>query len=335
MANDRGSAPTSAREPDRINLAIGFIVLAMFCISLNDMLIKQLSDSYPLHQMVLVRSLIGIAFTFCILQFEGGIGILRTRQPGLHLVRGLLLVTANMSFFAGLAVIPLADATALFFVAPLFITVLSVPLLGETVGWRRFAAVIVGFVGVLVMLRPGGDAADGAGDRIALMLPIVGAFAYSCSQILTRRLGAASKASAMAIYIQATLIVVCSGFWLVAGDGRYAEGLESKSAIFLLRAWVWPSEEDWSLLIILGMTSGVIGYSLSQAYRSASAATVAPFEYIAMPMAIAWGWVVFGELPDMSGGIGIALIVGAGLYVFMRETHRARPIASGRRLRRF
>ena len=157
-------------------LAIIFIVLAMTCISINDMLIKLLSDDYPLHQMVFLRSAIGIVFSLVILQFEGGFGLLRTNQIWLHLLRGLCIVGANMAFFAAIAVIPLADATALFFVAPLFITILAVPFLGERVGPRRLGAVVFGFLGVLIMLRPGGIAPEPAPDWQILLLPIVAAF---------------------------------------------------------------------------------------------------------------------------------------------------------------
>ena len=313
---------------------IFFIILGMGCISINDMLIKQLSGDYPLHQMVFVRSAIGIGFSLVILQFEGGFRLLRTDRVWLHLLRGLCIVGANMAFFAALAVIPLADATALFFVAPLFITILSIPFLGERVGPRRLGAVLVGFVGVLIMLRPGVAGSGPAPDRMILLLPILAAFAYACMQILTRRLAVASKASAMAVYLQGVFIVVSLLFWAVAGDGRFAQGVENESAIFLLRAWVWPARDDLVFFLILGLMSAVIGYSLSQAYRQADAATIAPFEYVALPLSILWGWLVFGHLPDFWVFSGIALIATAGIYVFAREKRKARPVASGRPVRR-
>lgn len=317
--------------------AIGIlcIVAAMVSISINDVLIKEMSGDYPLHQMVFARSLIGIVFSLAMVQLEGGFAILRTDRPGLHLVRGLLVVTANMTFFAAFAVMPLAEATALFYVAPLFITLLSIPLLGERVGARRLSAVAIGFCGVLLMMRPGEAPSEAAPDRLVLLLPIVAALAYALMQILTRRLGIASKASAMAVYVQATFIVVSFGFWAAAGDGRYAAGLDNESLIFLLRAWEWPAPEDRWLFLALGANSAVIGYTLAQAYRSADAATVAPFEYVALPLAVFWGWIVFGELPDGWASGGIALIMGAGLYVYVRERMRQRPVASQRGARRW
>ncbi|MGI9508706.1 MAG: DMT family transporter [Geminicoccaceae bacterium] len=315
-------------------LAIVFIVLAMTCISINDMLIKFLSGDYPLHQMVFLRSALGILFSLVILQFEGGFRLLRTDQGWLHLLRGLCIVGANMAFFAAIAVMPLADATALFFVAPLFITILAIPFLGERVGVRRLGAVGFGFLGVLIMLRPSGLGAETKPDLWILLLPIAAAFGYACMQILTRKLGVASRASAMAIYLQATFIAVSLIFWAIAGDGRFAEGIENKSAIFLLRAWRWPSGDDWWPFLLLGGMSAVIGYALSQAYRLADAAAIAPFEYTALPLSIFWGWVMFGDFPDRWVLSGIAMIAAAGVYVFARERKKSSTIAGARPLRR-
>lgn len=322
---------SAAAGGDRPATGIAFILAAMLCISVNDMLIKHLSGAYPLHQMIFVRSAIGIVFSLAMVQVEGGLRILRTDRPALHALRGLAIVAANMTFFAGLAVLPLGTATALFFVAPLFITLLSVPCLGERVGPWRLGAVAVGFLGVLLMMRPGAGVGPAAG---VLLLPVLAAFFYATMQILTRKLGIASKASAMAVYIQATFIAVSLGFWAVAGDGRFAAGSENPSVVFLLRAWAWPAPGDWPLFLVLGAMSAVIGYSLSQAYRLADAATLAPFEYVALPLAILWGWVVFGDLPGAQVAGGIALIAGAGLAVFVRERARRRPLRHTRPVQR-
>ena len=328
------SVETAAPSLNRPAAGIGFIVLAMLAISINDMLIKLLSDGYPLHQMVLIRSTIGICFSLVLVQVEGGFAILRTRTPFLHALRGLLIVVSNLTFFTALAVVSLAEATALFFIAPLLITLLSIPILGEKVGRFRLGAVAVGFVGVVVMLRPWESAAERTVSLAILLLPIVAALTYALNQILTRRLGARSKASAMAVYIQAMFILVSLGFLAAAGDGRFAARVESESLVFLLRAWVWPDGNDVYLFLGLGLNSAVIGYSLAQAYRLADAATVAPFEYVGLPLAVLWGWVIWGEFPGSSVVAGIALIVGAGLFVFLREGQRKRPLVSAKRVHR-
>lgn len=305
--------------------AIALILVGMACISINDMLIKLLSGGYPLHQMVFIRSVIGITATCVFVWLEGGWRILKTDRPGLHLMRAALIVAANMIFFAGLSVLPLGVATALFFVAPLFITLLAIPVLGEAVGRHRMTALLIGFAGVLVMMIPAtGQGTDWSDvPRAAMLLPVLAAACYAGMQVMTRKLGAKSAASAMAIYIQGAFIVVSGVSFFAVGHGRYAEGLESESLIFLLRAWAWPAPEDLWKFAVLGAISAVIGYTLSAAYRMGNAATVASYEYAALPMAIGLGWIVFAERPGWVMLCGTALIAGAGLYVFARERHRA------------
>ncbi len=312
--------------------AIAFILAGTLCITINDTLIKFLSDGYPLHQMVFVRSAIGLGATLVILRLEGGVSLLRTDQPALHGLRAALVVVANMTFFAALAVMPLGAATALFFVAPLFITLLAIPVLGETIGAPRMIAIVVGLAGVGVMMAPGVD--WGGIPRWNLLLPVAAAACYSGMQVLTRKLGGRSAASAMAIYIQATFIVVSAGFFLVAGNGRFAGEGRGEALDFLLRAWVWPVAGDLWIFAVLGIMSALIGYSLSQAYRLGTAAVVASYEYVALPLAILWGWIVFGEIPGPVVWVGIALIAGAGLAVFARERALVRPVASARPIRR-
>jgi S-adenosylmethionine uptake transporter len=311
-------------------IGILFVLAGVFFISINDMLIKQLSGGYPLHQMVFTRSIIGIMFSLIFVQMEGGWGILRTNQPGLHVLRGLLIVTSNMTFFVALAAIPLADATALFFAAPLFITLLSIPILKENVGPLRLTAVIFGFLGVLIMQRPW-EGVDTLGtSRLILLLPVVAALTYALNQLLTRKLGVKSKASALAVYIQGTFVVVSIGFYIVAGDGRFAEGSNNPSIQFLLREWIWPAQNDLMLFGCLGFASAVIGYALSQAYRMADAATVAPFEYIGLPLAVLWGWLIFSELPAWEVWMGIAMILASGVFVYISEAKNKRTLVRGR-----
>lgn len=298
-------------------VAIGLILVAMLFISVNDMIIKLLSEDFPLHQMVFIRSAIGLCMALAFVRMEGGFHLLRTRRPGLHLLRASLIVFANMTFFAALAVMPLGTVTALFFIAPLCITLLSIPVLGETVGPRRLGAVLVGFLGVIVMMRPWADAGEGIGWAAAL--PLLAALGYAGMQVLTRKLGAGSSAAAMSVYIHLAFLTVGAGFFLVAGDGRFADGVSNESLVFLLRAWVWPETAEIWLFVLIGVLGGCIGYALSQAYRLGDPATIAPFEYAALPMAIFWGWMVFGEVPEAHVWAGIVLIAVAGLYVFWRE----------------
>ncbi len=296
-------------------IGAAYALAAVMCFSINDVGIKFLSDAYALHQVVFIRALVGLtAFTCFIMPFAGGPRLLRTRRPVVHLIRGLCVVSANMCLFLGLAALPIADATAIFFVSPLVITVFSVIFLKEVVGPRRWAAIAVGFIGVLVIVKPGTSA-----FQLASLLPIVAAFLYATLHMLTRKIGGTESAPTMAFYIQLTFLIASSMIGLGLGDGRFA-GSGHPSLEFLFRAWVWPPVGDYPILAMLGISGMLGGLFISQAYRLSEAAFAAPFEYVAMPMAIMWGVTVFGTWPDATAWVGIALIVGSGLYLVWRES---------------
>lgn len=310
--------PMAAEARARI-IGVLCVVGGMLFFSLNDMGIKFLSGAYALHQVVLIRSLVAMAVLLAfVMPFQGGYAAVRTRRLRVHLLRGLFVVLANMLFFVALAAMPLAEAVAISFVSPLLITLLSVILLGERVGPRRWLAVGIGLLGVIVMLRPGTEA-----FRAVAILPLLGAAAYAMVNILTRRMGGTESAVTLAFYIQLTFIVVSAAMGLGAGDGRYA-GTGDASLDFLLRAWVWPEAADWPILVMLGMSAAIGSLLVAQGYRLCEAALAAPFEYTAMPLAVFWGVLVFGEWPDMVSWTGIALILSGGLYLIWRETRRAR-----------
>jgi len=305
-------------ETNRPLVGIFFIVFGMSCITVNDLLVKLLSDRYALHQIVLIRSLFAIGFSLMMVHFEGGWSILRTHLPFRHALRASMIVFCNIFFFMAIAAMPIGEATAIFFVAPLMISLLSIPMLGERVGPRRLAAVIIGFAGVLVMMRPGG----GSAGILTALLPVGAALLYALFQLMTRQLGGMAKASAMAVYVQCMFLVVSLAIGLVIGDGRYADSFDNASLVFIFRPWVVPAMDDLWLFGALGILNAIIAYALSQAYRSAAAATVAPFEYVALPLATLWGFLIWHDIPDGRAWLGMALILGAGLYVLARERQK-------------
>ncbi len=304
--------------------AVLCLIFGLVALSFQDSLVKWMSGDYPLHQIVLTRSGIAILLTVYFAHLEGGIGHLRTRRLWLQLTRGLLMVISATCYFLALAAMPLADAAAIFFVAPLFITALSAPFLGERIGPWRWAAVFAGMAGVVVMLRPGEGLVE-----IAALLPIVGALAYATMQILTRRLGDTERASTLAFYIHICFIAVGTSFGLIAGDGRFA-GSSHPSMDFLLRAWTWPSGFDAFLMLSSGVLIAIAGYLMAQAYRMAEANLLAPFEYTALPFAVLWGVLWWGDWPDATTFLGIAMIVGSGLFVFYRENLHGHLVAARR-----
>ena len=302
-------------------LGIACMLIGMFFISLNDMVVKTLSGAYPLHQILFVRTALGIVLSTIILQMEGGFSLLKTNRVGLHVLRAMLIVSGNSLLYAAIAAMPLATANALYFVAPLFVTLLSVPVLGEKVGPRRIGAVAVGFLGVLLMLSPQLRGSEGSVGWVAV-LPIFAAACYAGMSVLTRKLGQFSRASALAIYMQAAFLMVSIAFYLIAGDGKFLKPDSSESTQFLLRAWIWPPLSDLLPMLGLGVISAVVGYVMSQAYRLANAAVVAPFEYVLLLFALFWGWTIFGEWPEQEVLLGASVIIGAGIYIFLRENRR-------------
>ena len=323
------SDPLASSRFNTRSIGIGCVIGAWFCFSCQDAAIKWISDDYALHQITLTRASIGILFTLVLfMPIEGGYRLLKTADPGYQLLRGLLIVLSNFFFFSAIVVISLGEAMAIFFVAPLLITLLSVFVLGEQVGWRRWAAVVTGFVGVLVMLRPGTD-----GFQIAALLPLFAALCYAGAQIIARKLGKRAAASTLAFYIQLMFIIVSLGIGLAVGDGRY-QGSDNPTLAFLFREWHFPAGSDLWIFLFIGVLSGIGAYLISQGYRLCEAGVAAPFEFVALPMAVMWSIVLWGEWPSVFSWFGIVLIAGAGLYVFFRENVRSEYVAARRPLAR-
>ncbi len=286
-------------------------------LSMNDLAIKALSGAYALHQIILIRAFIGIALVLALMWFSReGLRQILTRRPGAHLVRTCIVMVSNITYFVGLSLMPLADAVAVAFVSPLFVTMMSALILKEQVGPRRWAAVAMGLLGVVIMTRPGQGMI-----QPAAILVLISAFCYASSHMMTRWMRDTESAATLSFYVQVGFIIVSSTFGILTGDGQMAQAPGSTGE-FLFRPWVMPPLADWWAFVATGIAVGIGGLMMSQAYRTTEAALVAPFEYIGMPMAIFWGVVAFGTWPDHTAWAGIALICGAGLYTLWRETVR-------------
>ncbi len=288
--------------------------IAVTLFSLNDVVMKMLSGEYALHLLVLIRSAVGLFIVLAIMApLQGGYGKLKTKRLGSHLFRASCVVFANMTFFLGVAALPLATCVAIFFVTPSLVTIFSMVFLKETVGARRWAATAVGFIGVMVVLRPGSDA-----FQLAALFPIAAAFGIAGLNIMTRHMRETENAVSMVFYIQVTFIAVTGLLGVTIGGGAFAEQSDPSLA-FLFRAWSWPTAVDLPFVMVLGVFASVGGFFISQAYRLGEAAVVAPFEYLALPLSILWGVLVFGDWPDAVAWIGIGLIAASGLYTVWRE----------------
>lgn len=287
---------------------------AAIAFSLNDVGIKFLSGDFPLHEVVFIRTLIGLGlFLVVLMPLNGGLSLMRTNRLGANLVRGLCAVTANLMFFLGLSAMPIADAVAIFFVSPLIITIFSVIFLGEYVGPRRWSAVVLGLIGVVIVIRPGTDA-----FQIASLLPLIAAVGYGFLHIITRQIRATESAATLTFYTLITFLSSSALIGLLLGHGRY-DGYGHPALGFLFREWSMPATPDFPVFLLIGCASVAGGMLISEAYRKSDAAFVAPFEYISLPLAIFWGVTVFDEFPDLIAISGMVLIIGSGLYMVWRE----------------
>ncbi|MEO5373418.1 MAG: DMT family transporter [Alphaproteobacteria bacterium] len=278
-----------------ITAGILLMVTAMAFSAGIDGLVKHLGGTYPIVQVTFFRFLSGTLILLPFVMHRGIAATLRTRRPGLHFVRCALTFIAIFGAFTALSLLPLAENGTLYFTTPLIVTLLARPLLGEPVGRRRMMAVIVGFLGVLVMLRPGG-AVVSPGAAVALGAAVFGALAT----LVVRALGRTESTLTSVAYF--TL------FGLAA------------SAAMVPWGWVWPDLGDLALFAGLGLLTTSAQMLFTQALRLAPASTLAPATYTLLLFDGAVGYAVFDAVPAPETLLGAPLIVGAGLVVAL--THR-------------
>lgn len=277
-------------------------------------LIKATGADYPIGQVVFSRSAFALIPVLLLVRRAGGIAVLRTRRPGSHLLRSLSGFLAMTCSFSALTLLPLADATALGFVAPLMTTALAVPLLGERVRVYRWSAVLVGFAGVVLMLRPEGTA---SGPLVAGIVPLgvvlalLGALFTALAMIAIRRMAA----------VEPSIVIV---FWFTAS-------CTALGALTLPFAFRMPPAGDATALVAIGLLGGCAQVLLTNSYRLAPASTLAPFDYAAMLWALVIGYVAFGEAPEAAVMAGAAVVIASGLFIVWRERRLGLSRARARR----
>ncbi len=276
---------------------IAVMIIGLFLFAWLDVVSKLLGPLMPVSQILWVRFLAFIPIA-CALAWRPGQGIAwRTSQPLLQAFRGLLLVIEMGMFVWAFKTMPLADVQAIAAATPLMVVAMSVPLLGESVGWRRWSAVGVGFLGVLLIVRPGFQAL-GLGTIVVL----IGAAMFALYQILLRLVGRTDSAGTTAVW-SAVMGSIATSF-VAPFD------------------WVWPTATGWWLLAAAALL-GALGHTIySRAFVLAPAAVLQPFNYLMLVFAVILGWLIFDHLPDMWTCLGAGLIVASGLYALHRERLR-------------
>jgi drug/metabolite transporter (DMT)-like permease len=280
------------------------MMLSVLLFSSMDAMIKWATRDYPTGQIVFFRNC--LAFVPVLLFFwRGGSAMtLRTSRLGGHLIRGVVGVASMFFFFLAFGLLPLADTIALGMSGPIFLTALSVPLLGEHVGIRRWSAVLVGFAGVLIMVRPGSGVFE-----LEALTAIAGAFFYALAMVSIRRLSRTEPAGTIVFYF--TLFAMIAGL-LTLPLAALAPGW--------IDPWVWPDAFGWALLIGIGLLGGTAQLALTYAFKLAPVAVIAPFEYGSLLFGVLLGLLIWHEVPDRYILLGAALVVASGLYILYRET---------------
>jgi drug/metabolite transporter (DMT)-like permease len=302
-ASDLGITPARPRRASR-SIGIALKLASVLLFAVMSALIRGFGDKVPVGQVVFFRSAFAIVPVVILYAARRElVTALRTEHPGGHLARGIISVVGMFLSFAALARLPLVDATAISFAAPLITVALAALILKEQVRAYRWTAVAVGFLGVIVMLTPYLDLGDAVatGPAIGALLALLAAFCNSGTAIQTRRLTVTETTTAIVFYF--------SSFCAIAG------------LLTLPFGWHLPTELELAKLVGIGVLAGVAHILLTEGYRFAPASLLAPFEYTAMVWAFVLGYAMFGETPTPAVVLGAVIIAASGLFVIWRE-HR-------------
>ena len=297
-----GIARAAGMPAQRPMIGIAWMLLAMAMFCGMDAVAKYLSQYYPVPFVVWGRYL-SHAIAVAVVVAPRLPRLIRTARPATQIIRSALLTLATFLMVTALSRIPLADANAIFLLIPLIVTALSVPLLGERVGVRRWGAVVVGFAGALIVVRPGTDVFDPWA-----LFALGAATSFSLVQLMTRSLSKDDDAMTTLIYTSAVGAVVCS----------------------FVVPFTWPAPDampvlvDWIWILCTGVFGAVGHFALIKAMQHASASTISPFTNTGLIWAVLLGLIVFGDFPDVWTFAGAAIIVGSGLYIWHRERMKVR-----------
>lgn len=280
-------------------IGIGLVSVTFLCFALLDAGAKWLVRTLPVVEVVWLRFAFHVVFTAALLAPRHGSGLLRTRRPGLQLVRAAFLPIMTAINFWALQYLQLAETGAIQFSVPILIALFAAPLLGERLDRARWAAIVVGFVGVLAIVRPGTQ-----GFHPALLLALANAVLYALFNLMTRHLAAYDSPEAT----------------------QFISGLGAVLAIapFALAAWQTPTSAlEWTVACLIGISGGLGHYFLALAHRYAPASVLGPFLYQQILYMALLGYLVFGDVPDAAVVAGAAVVIASGLYLLWRERERS------------
>lgn len=304
---------------DRNLAGVTAIFFGVMLFSVQDAIIKYISSDYAVTFAMATRCIVSLPIILLLIHFDVGLGAIRRARWQPLVLRGIILLVSYTTYYLALPALPLAEAVALFFVAPIIVTLLSAPMLGERVSLMSWGAVLLGFAGVLVILQPGTSF-----FKPAALYSLTSAAAYALAMVLARRIGVTESATVMALYQNcvyfAGALIAASAFWLLGFSGSADPSLD-----FLTRPWIWPTANALLLMAACGVIAAIAMSLLTQGYRIGAAALVTAFEYTGMVWAPLWGLLFFGERPQTTTIIGLAMIFAAGVVSGAAATVKLSP----------
>ena len=303
------------------------ILLAMMVFSMQDGIMKYIYSFVSLYEVYLVRTLVSFGLILIYLILTKKPIVFKTHYPILTFCRVIFFFFGFSSFYISLTVLPLATATALFFVTPFLITIFAYFFLKEKIGPRRWSAVFIGFVGVYITLDP-----DFINFNYFSLLPILCAFCYSLSMIIIKKTSEKDSVYTQTFTFYFGAIFFSLIFYFIVGDGQY-NTTDHPAYQFIFREWFVDLESSILFMVITGITATISFLLLFTAYSIASPSVISPFEYSILLWSPLIGWIYFKEIPTLSTVIGILIIVSSGIYIFMREKAQDQLIVSEKPLR--
>ena len=303
------------------------ILAAMLIFAVQDSLMKYIYNSVSLYEVYIIRTIVSFILVIIFLKILKKPIVFKTHYPLLTLCRVILFFFGFSSFYIALTVMPLATATALFFISPFLITIFAKFILKDQIGPRRWIAVIVGFIGVYIILNPNFDDFD-----YFSLTPILCAFCYSLSMIIIKKTSEKDNVYQQMFQFYIGAMIISTIFYFFIGDGRY-NTIDNPAAQFIFREWFSNLEFSLIYMIALGFTAAAAFLLVFSAYRVASPAVVSPFEYSILIWSTLSGWIFFNEVPTINTIIGMFLIVFGGIYIFMREKVQEQSIVTEKPLR--
>jgi len=292
MPNSRGSiAPFKA---------IFCMILGGALLTANDSVLKWLTTGYSVGQIIFLRGIFVLIPILIVVHRAGGIKSLATINHTDHMIRSVLMVGGTFLFVTGLRYLPLADAISIAFAGPLFTTALAFPLLGEHVGWRRWIGVLIGFIGILIIFRPGSSM-----FQWAALFPLGASCTGALRDLLTRKMSVSETSGALLFY--STIVIILGGLITAPFGG-----------------WHSVANGDWLLFFLAGVLIGGAHFLMIEAFRYSEVAIVAPFKYISVIWAILFGYFIFHDVPELETLVGCAVVISSGVYIIHRE-YKLRP----------